>query len=122
MTVVEGETELLFPAPSVDPRDGLRGAEATARLALDGPNVLPSARTPPAWWRLAAQMVHFFALMLWVAGLLALVAGLPQLGVAIFVVIVVNGLFAFVQEQHPELEVEVHDGGQPHYPLLFGAE
>jgi DAK2 domain fusion protein YloV len=23
---------------------------------------------------------------------------------------------------HPELEVEVHEGGQPHYPLLFGAE
>jgi uncharacterized protein len=23
---------------------------------------------------------------------------------------------------HPELDVEVHDGGQPHYPLLLGAE
>jgi hypothetical protein len=23
---------------------------------------------------------------------------------------------------HPELEVEVHEGGQPHYPLLFGVE
>jgi uncharacterized protein len=23
---------------------------------------------------------------------------------------------------HPKLEVEVHEGGQPHYPLLFGAE
>jgi uncharacterized protein len=23
---------------------------------------------------------------------------------------------------HPELEVEVHEGGQPHYPLLLGAE
>jgi len=23
---------------------------------------------------------------------------------------------------HPELEVEVHDGGQPHYSLLLGAE
>ena len=34
----------------------------------------------------------------------------------------VDDLVAFVQEQHPELEVEVHDGGQPHYPLLFGAE
>jgi dihydroxyacetone kinase-like predicted kinase len=34
----------------------------------------------------------------------------------------VEDLVAFVQEQHPELEVEVHDGGQPHYPLLFGAE
>ncbi len=87
---------------SVDPRDGLRGEEAAARLAQDGPNVLPSARTPPAWWRLATQMVHFFALMLWVAGLLALVAGLPQLGVAIFVVIVVNGIFAFAQEQRAE--------------------
>ena len=47
---------------------------------------------------LAAQMIHFFALMLWVAGALAFVAGLPELGIAIFVVVVVNGVFAFVQE------------------------
>jgi len=33
-------------------------------------------------------MVHFFALLFWVAGGLAFVAGLPQLGIAIFVVIV----------------------------------
>jgi DAK2 domain fusion protein YloV len=25
-------------------------------------------------------------------------------------------------EGHPELEIEVHDGGQPHYPLLLSAE
>jgi uncharacterized protein len=25
-------------------------------------------------------------------------------------------------ERHPELEVEVHEGGQPHYPLLLSAE
>jgi dihydroxyacetone kinase-like predicted kinase len=23
---------------------------------------------------------------------------------------------------HPDLEVDVHDGGQPHYPLLLAAE
>jgi fatty acid kinase len=34
----------------------------------------------------------------------------------------VDDLVAFLREAHPELEVEVHDGGQPHYPLLFGAE
>ena len=34
----------------------------------------------------------------------------------------VDDLVAFVQEQHSELEIEVHEGGQPHYPLLFGAE
>jgi hypothetical protein len=43
-------------------------------------------------------MGHFFALMLWVAGALAFIAGMPQLGAAIFVVVIVNGVFAFVQE------------------------
>jgi DAK2 domain fusion protein YloV len=31
-------------------------------------------------------------------------------------------LAAGLRTAHPELEVEVHEGGQPHYPLLFGAE
>jgi uncharacterized protein len=34
----------------------------------------------------------------------------------------VDDLVSFVREQHPALEVEVHHGGQPHYPLLFAAE
>jgi calcium-translocating P-type ATPase len=51
-------------------------------------------------------MVHFFALMLWAAGVLAFVAGLPQLGGAIFVVVVLNGLFSFVQEYRAERATE----------------
>ncbi|HEY3050445.1 MAG TPA: DAK2 domain-containing protein [Gaiellaceae bacterium] len=31
-------------------------------------------------------------------------------------------LLARVAEQHPDLELEVHPGGQPHYPLLLSAE
>jgi uncharacterized protein len=31
-------------------------------------------------------------------------------------------LLARVAEQHPDLELEVHPGGQPHYPLLLAAE
>jgi uncharacterized protein len=31
-------------------------------------------------------------------------------------------LRTFVAEQHPERELEVQDGGQPHYPLLLSAE
>jgi dihydroxyacetone kinase-like predicted kinase len=27
-----------------------------------------------------------------------------------------------VRDAHPELEVEMHEGGQPHYPLLFAVE
>jgi DAK2 domain fusion protein YloV len=33
-----------------------------------------------------------------------------------------DGLVDRLASAHPELEVEVHDGGQPHYPLLLGAE
>jgi DAK2 domain fusion protein YloV len=33
-----------------------------------------------------------------------------------------NGLLAELAESHPEVEIDVHDGGQPHYPLLLSAE
>jgi dihydroxyacetone kinase-like predicted kinase len=33
-----------------------------------------------------------------------------------------DGLVERLAASHPELEVEVHEGGQPHYPLLLGAE
>jgi DAK2 domain fusion protein YloV len=33
-----------------------------------------------------------------------------------------NGLLEDLAESHPELEIDVHDGGQPHYPLLLSAE
>jgi hypothetical protein len=33
-----------------------------------------------------------------------------------------DGLLAELRERHPELELEVKDGGQPHYPLLLSAE
>jgi len=96
-------------APGCAPVDlarGLDAAEAARRLARDGPNRLPAPRPPAAWRRLAAQMVHFFAVMLWVAAVLALVAGMPELALAIAVVVVVNGLFAFVQEHRAERAAE----------------
>ena len=43
------------------------------------------------------QLVHFFAL-LWGAAVLAVLAVMPQLGIAIAVIVVVNAGFAFAQE------------------------
>jgi calcium-translocating P-type ATPase len=86
-----------FPRPV-----GLTSAEAAARRAAEGPNVVPVAAPPSLVRRLLAQLTHFFAVMLWVAAALALVAGLPALAVAIAVVVVVNAVFAEVQEQRAE--------------------
>jgi hypothetical protein len=33
-----------------------------------------------------------------------------------------DGVVDSIRAAHPALEVEVHDGGQPHYPLLFAVE
>ncbi len=87
-------------------REGLTSGEARARLAADGPNLMPVQKPPSSWRRLAAQMVHFFAVMLWAAAGLAFVAGLPALGVAIIVVVLVNGVFAFIQEYRAERAAE----------------
>ena len=34
----------------------------------------------------------------------------------------VTELVAALEREHPGLEFEVHEGGQPHYPLLVSAE
>ena len=81
---------------------GLSLEEVELRRKHYGPNLLPQPPHPPIWRRLLSQLVHFFAVMLWVAGGLAILAGMPQLGFAIFVVIVVNGLFAFFQKYRAE--------------------
>src|SRR5437660_2535784 len=81
---------------------GLTSKQAAARLAADGQNRLPVRRPTPAWRLLAAELVHFFALLFWVAGGLAFLAGMPQLGMAVFVVVVLNGVFAFAQERRAE--------------------
>jgi magnesium-transporting ATPase (P-type) len=99
---MSGELEHAEHADPAAPIAGLTAKEAARRLLRDGPNELPVARPVPAWRHLLKQMVSFFALMLWVAGALAFVAGMPQLGVAIFAVIVINGAFAFLQEHRAE--------------------
>jgi len=92
--------------PATAPRRGLTDAEVLARRDADGPNELPRPKPPSPLRRLGAQLVHFFALLLWVAAALAVVAGMTQLAVAIVAVVVVNGVFAFVQEHRAERAAE----------------
>jgi calcium-translocating P-type ATPase len=87
-------------------RQGLTERDAAARLAADGANELPLPKRPPMVARFAVELVHFFALMLWVAAGLAWIAGLPALTVAIAAVVVLNALFSFAQEHRAERAAE----------------
>ena len=70
--------------------DGLTSAEAAQRLIDRGANVLPTPHRPSGLRQLAAEVTHFFALLLWVAAGLAFIAGMPQLGLAIIVAMAIT--------------------------------
>jgi Ca2+-transporting ATPase len=76
--------------------------EAALRLERWGPNTLPHLRQRPLVLRLVDQMLHFMAILLWVAGALAFAAGTPQLGWAIWGVVLINGCFSFWQDFQAE--------------------
>jgi magnesium-transporting ATPase (P-type) len=98
---------------------GLSGDEAAARLARTGPNELPEAHGPGLVRQVLDQLLHFFALMLWVAAGLAFVGGMPQLGIAIIVVILVNGVFSFAQEYRAERAVRALSALLPETALVL---
>ncbi len=87
-------------------REGLRARDAAHRLIVFGANQLARSARPPWTRALRRQLTHPLALLLWLAAGLAAVSGTPVLTGAIAVVILVNALFAFLQEQQAERAVE----------------
>ncbi|MGJ9404963.1 cation-translocating P-type ATPase [Nesterenkonia aurantiaca] len=87
-------------------RGGLSSREAARRLVVAGPNRL--IRDEKRGWvrELLNQFIHPLALLLWAAALLAVITGTTALTVAIVAVILLNAIFAFLQERHAEKAVE----------------
>lgn len=92
-----------------DLTNGLTSAEACGRLAHYGRNVLQRVRREPWYAKLLRNLFSFFAVLLWIAAVLCFVPGvdLPQLGIAILLVVVINGLFAFMQEYKSDRALEM---------------
>ena len=89
--------------------NGLSTAEARSRLEHYGRNVLQRGRREPWYLKLVRNLFSFFAILLWIAALLCFIPGvdLPQLGIAILTVILINGLFAFLQEYKSDRALEM---------------
>ncbi|MDQ0768919.1 calcium-translocating P-type ATPase [Pseudarthrobacter defluvii] len=82
--------------------EGLSSERAAQLLKQAGPNQLPVEKSVPQWRKLWGELTHFFALMLWCAAGLAFIADMPQLAVAIIVVVLVNGIFAHIQQERAQ--------------------
>jgi len=87
-------------------RNGLSSSEAARRLLQYGPNEL-RRRGGLQWPReLARQLTHPLALLLWVAAALSFAVGSQTVAIAVLLVILLNAVFAFVQELQAERAVE----------------
>lgn len=82
--------------------DGLTMPEAQQRQSTYGMNQLQAEKKKPLFLKFLANFTHLMAILLWVGGLVALIARMPQLAIAVWSVNLINGLFSFWQEFRAE--------------------
>ena len=82
--------------------NGLSADEAHSRLKEYGPNKLAEAKKKSPLIKLLKNFTHLMAILLWVGGIVGIIAKMPQLTIAIWMVNVINGLFSFWQEFRAE--------------------
>src|SRR6266852_3946310 len=87
-------------------QQGLTQAEAAARLQRYGRNTIRTVETTPLVRKLLTHFTHVMALLLWAGGVLGFLAQMPQLGMAIWLVNLINGAFSFWQEYKAEQATE----------------
>ncbi|MDD1665090.1 MAG: ATPase P, partial [Methanomicrobiales archaeon] len=94
---------------------GLSRVEAEERLKRYGPNRILEIRGKPLYRRFLANFTHLMAILLWIGGIVGFIAQMPQLGIAIWMVNVINGFFSFWQEYQAEKATEALRRLLPHY-------
>ena len=95
--------------------EGLTPAEVAERLQQWGPNAIREIKGTPLYVRLLGNFTHLMALLLWGGGIVALVARMPQLAIAIWLVNLINGAFSFWQEYRAEQATEALKQLIPHH-------
>lgn len=103
--IVALEPDKVYDHLKTNPQ-GLSFKEAESRRKVYGPNEIQEIIKEPLYVKFFKQFVHFFAVLLWVAAVLSFIADMPELGVAIVAVIVINGVFSFWQEFKAERAAE----------------
>ena len=77
---------------------GLSADEVQQRLTKYGQNVINTTKKESIIKTFLLNFTSLMALLLWVSGFIALFAGMLELGIAIWLVNVINGLFSFWQQ------------------------
>lgn len=79
-------------------KNGLTQSQAEQKLKKFGSNIITRARGESQIKTFFKSFSSMMAILLWVSGIIAIFAGITELGIAIWAVNVINGLFSFWQE------------------------
>jgi potassium/sodium efflux P-type ATPase len=114
------EKEKLFEELNVT-INGLSDEEAAKRLMEYGPNSIVVKRKRPLIFKFLDNFIHLLAIILWVGAGLCFIprVGMPQLGYAIILVIVINAVFSFLQEYRAERALDALRNLIPSYSKVL---
>lgn len=98
---------------------GLSKSEAEHRLITYGKNTIQKIKGRPLILKFLSNFTHLMAILLWIAGIVALIAEMPQLAIAVWLVNVINGLFSFFQEYRAEKATEALRQMLPDYARVL---
>ena len=98
---------------------GLTQEEAEARLEQFGKNELTQKKKESMLKKLLANFTSLMALLLWAGGIMAILSGALELGISIFCVNLINGLFSFSQEFKAERATDALQKMLPSYARVI---
>lgn len=98
---------------------GLTNTEIEERLRRFGSNAIQEIKRKPLFLQFLSNFTHLMAILLWVGGMVALIAQMPQLAIAIWLVNVINGAFSFWQEYRAEKAIRALRQLIPNYASVL---
>lgn len=101
--------------------NGLGPEEVQARQSLYGSNILSQPIYRPAWQKFFVHLIHPMAMVLWIAGLIAFFANHIELGIVIWIVVLINAAFSFWREYRAEQAISTLHRLLPTYARVIRA-
>ncbi|XP_046450818.1 sodium/potassium-transporting ATPase subunit alpha-B-like [Daphnia pulex] len=124
--------EDLYRRMKCDPVKGLTSAQAKSNYERDGPNALTPPKTTPEWVKFCNQLFGGFSMLLWIGAVLCYIAYTIEfsknpdilgdnlyLGIVLTTVVVVTGVFSYLQERKSSKIMESFKNLVPQFALVI---
>ncbi|MCX8722253.1 MULTISPECIES: cation-translocating P-type ATPase [unclassified Lactobacillus] len=95
--------------------EGLSSEEAARRLQKYGSNEIKKSQEESEWKAFFKNFISTMAILLWISGAIAMLSGTVELGIAIWLVNIINGLFSFWQERAAKRATDALNNMLPTY-------